>query len=265
RTWPVLVGGLAMIGGMGVGSWLDAGYASTIFAIGALAALAGAIAVATRQSALAGVVTVVLLAASGYGYALLRTAFMPAVPAEQSVTDHLVTVVSAPEVEPTRSRAYVDTVLAGETVRLRAAWTMPTQAQYGDIVRVSGTVLPPTVDPTFNERGFLLAHHAVGTLQAVAFEPTGQQGGSRVLRGLHAVRRWLLTRLSAALPAPQETVVAGILLGEQSALPEPVEDDFRRTGTTHILVVSGSNVLVVAAIVRLALAVFGRRTSALVA
>lgn len=265
RNWPVLVGGLALIAGVGFGTWLDAGYASVVFAAAAAVALGGGIAVATRQTALVGLATIVLLGIVGYGYALLRSTLSPSLVAERAVSDQRVTVVSAPEVEPTRSRAYVDTVLDGQPVRLRATWTSPTEAQYGDVVRVTGVVLPPEVDSEFNERGFLLAHHAVGTLRAAAFEPTGEQAGSQVLRALHTFRRWLLVRLDAALSAPQEAVVAGILLGEQSALPESIEADFRRTGTTHILVVSGSNVLVVAVIARLAFAVLGRRGSAVMA
>jgi competence protein ComEC len=41
-------------------------------------------------------------------------------------------------------------------------------------------------------------------------------------------------------------LVGGVLLGDQSGLPEPLQNDFRRVGIIHIVVLSGYNVMLVA-------------------
>ena len=41
-------------------------------------------------------------------------------------------------------------------------------------------------------------------------------------------------------------MLAGILLGVESRIPEDLEEAFRETGTAHIVVISGFNVTIVA-------------------
>lgn len=67
------------------------------------------------------------------------------------------------------------------------------------------------------------------------------------------LRRRALGIVDAALPPASSALLAGLLLGERSALPPQIDDAFRRSGTYHLLAVSGSNVALVAAAVWLVL------------
>ena len=49
-----------------------------------------------------------------------------------------------------------------------------------------------------------------------------------------------------SLPEPQAALAVGILLGLQSAIPENVGEAFSITGTSHILVISGWNITIIA-------------------
>lgn len=71
---------------------------------------------------------------------------------------------------------------------------------------------------------------------------------------LDDLRRTLLHRLHAVLPAEEASLVAGVLLGIEDTMPVGLREAFRATGTAHILAVSGFNVTIVAAA---ALALFG--------
>ncbi len=64
---------------------------------------------------------------------------------------------------------------------------------------------------------------------------------------LDAARGRIVERLYAVLPAGEASLVAGVLLGADERMPEPVRSAFRTTGTAHILAVSGFNVTIVAA------------------
>ncbi|HVU06558.1 MAG TPA: ComEC/Rec2 family competence protein [Candidatus Paceibacterota bacterium] len=70
--------------------------------------------------------------------------------------------------------------------------------------------------------------------------------GNPIVSGLIAIKSAFMDRIRDALPEPQSSFVGGLLLGEKGALPEDVTEHFRRSGLTHILVLSGSNVTVVA-------------------
>ena len=61
------------------------------------------------------------------------------------------------------------------------------------------------------------------------------------------LRRRALRTLDEALPPASSALLAGLLLGERSALPPEIDDAFRRSGTYHLLAVSGANVALVAA------------------
>lgn len=60
------------------------------------------------------------------------------------------------------------------------------------------------------------------------------------------LRRRALATLDQALPPASAALLAGLLLGERTALPPEIDDAFRRSGTYHLLAVSGSNVALVA-------------------
>lgn len=70
--------------------------------------------------------------------------------------------------------------------------------------------------------------------------------GSAVVSALISIKGAFMGNINRSMPEPHASLVAGLLLGEKGSLPQDVNDDFRRSGLTHILVLSGSNVSVVA-------------------
>jgi competence protein ComEC len=81
------------------------------------------------------------------------------------------------------------------------------------------------------------------------------------------IRRWAVARLRAELPEASAALLAGLLLGERTALPGEIDEAFRRAGVYHILAVSGFNVALLASSVFGSLALLGvpRRPTALAA
>ncbi len=81
------------------------------------------------------------------------------------------------------------------------------------------------------------------------------------------VKRWAVARIGAALPEGSAALLAGLLLGERTALPREMDDAFRRAGVYHVLAVSGFNVALVSASIFAALSMVGvaRRVTAGVA
>ena len=82
-----------------------------------------------------------------------------------------------------------------------------------------------------------------------------------------AVRRWAVETIRSSLPETSAALLAGLLLGERTALPRDTDDDFRRAGVYHLLAVSGFNVALLASSVFATLALVGvpRRGAALAA
>jgi competence protein ComEC len=123
----------------------------------------------------------------------------------------------------------------------------------GDRLQVAGELEPLTEIEDLDYRAYLI-----------------QQGFSSVMsypeiefieRGwLFSMRNRLSQSLSEALPEPQGALAQALLLGNRSHIPDSLMDDFRSTGTAHLIAISGLHVTILTVIVLSAGAwLFGRR------
>jgi len=110
----------------------------------------------------------------------------------------------------------------------------------GEQIRVEGRVRPVTPDDTW-----LKVHHVVGLMEATSAERTGS--GSAPWRAANRVRR-LLERGAVSLPGGTRSLFTGFVIGDDRDEPATVMDDFRASGLTHLLAVSGENVAFVLAL-----------------
>ncbi len=70
-----------------------------------------------------------------------------------------------------------------------------------------------------------------------------------IFLSLYNLKDKLLKQMYRYIPKPQSSLLAGVLLGEKTALGDELENDFRTTGLMHIVVLSGYNVsLVISAV-----------------
>lgn len=130
----------------------------------------------------------------------------------------------------------------------------------GDIVELEGTVGPPPALEEFDYAAYLARDgiHSVAGFPEI--DRIGRDERGVLRRAQLEVRRSLSRGLTLALPEPQASLAQGVLLGERSALPDDVERDLNATNTSHLVVVSGSNVVLVSAFLAGALGwLVGRR------
>ena len=118
-----------------------------------------------------------------------------------------------------------------------------------------------------NPGGFDYAEHlaregilVVGTARAERLTVIDDPGPPWHVR----VRRGARQAIERALPPASAALLAGLLLGERTALPSEIDTGFRRAGVYHLLAVSGFNVALIAGatFALLTLVRTGRRTAA---
>ncbi|NPV07030.1 MAG: DUF4131 domain-containing protein [Anaerolineae bacterium] len=120
--------------------------------------------------------------------------------------------------------------------------------QYGDIVRLTGKPRTPTLGVGSGYRDYLARRGVSAVIRADAVEFVGP-GSVSLRRVLFGLRRRALDGLLEAVPEPEASFLSGIVLGTAEGLPQGAEEDLRRSGLLHILVVSGFNVSIMAAAV----------------
>ncbi len=110
---------------------------------------------------------------------------------------------------------------------------------YGDVLKVSGRMeTPPQLDD-FDYRDYL-AHQGIhSTVQYPQIEILDSGKGFKPLEWVYSLRNRLSQVLAEALPEPQASLAQGIVLGMRGNIPDALSDSFARTGTAHVLAVSG--------------------------
>jgi competence protein ComEC len=119
--------------------------------------------------------------------------------------------------------------------------------QYGDEVRVRGLLRTPPCHDDFCYREYLAQRDIHSLIKyPKKIEVITQDQGRPFWTALYSFRRHASDTINRLLPEPQAALLNGILLGIESGIPKPLYDDFNRTGTSHIIVISGFNITIVA-------------------
>src|SRR4051794_14070986 len=219
---------------------------------------AAAIGAVGGRSRLAPVAAAALVA--GALVSTIRLAALDAGPL--AAMDGRAVTVRAIVVEPVRERPFgpavararlLDGPAAGEQAVLRigayahsGAWP-----QVGDEVLVRGRVAPLGRFDAYQRR-----RNAHAAIVAYRVTPTGARRGG-LAGALDSVRRRAERGLASGLAPPESALLRGMVLGEDERLSQAARDDFQRSGLAHILAVSGSNVMLLAALVLAACALTG--------
>lgn len=131
---------------------------------------------------------------------------------------------------------------------------------YGDLLRLTGELEAPPGDiDGFDYRAYL-ARQGIYTLMYYPYievVATGQ--GPQPLQSVYWLRHRMGEALAASLAEPEASLAQGVLLGLRQGIPASLYEDFRRSGTAHLLAISGLHMAIVAGMVlSFAVWLFGR-------
>lgn len=117
--------------------------------------------------------------------------------------------------------------------------------RYGDRLRLTGTLEDAPVFEDFDYRAYLDRQGIEAVMYRPRLDLIEEASPLSLRAALIKVRRELAASLEAALPEPQASLAQSLLLGIREGLPEQTTEAFRRTGTSHLLAISGLHVGIV--------------------
>jgi len=120
----------------------------------------------------------------------------------------------------------------------------PNEFRYGDRVRVTGELIAPPEFATFDYKDYLARQGIYAMIDRPRLSVLAHDQGSPILAAIFAFRARARDVIAQILPEPSASLLTGILLGDDSGLPSAVQDEFRATGTTHIIAISGYNITI---------------------
>lgn len=151
----------------------------------------------------------------------------------------------------------------GELALIRADTSIPWQ--YGDVIRAVGVLDAPPVMAEFSYRDYLARQDIRSWMNApeqadrLAEAHYESWPYAITLQAKNAVRQ----AVRRMMPAPESALLNGILIGDDNALPDDIVQAFRRTGTSHIIAISGFNVSIIVVLMSFLLGrIFNKRLAA---
>jgi len=133
---------------------------------------------------------------------------------------------------------------------------------YGDVLNVSGELETASEFEGFNYTAYLARQGIYSVIYYPAVEILDRGQGVKPLQWIYSLRERLADSLARALPEPQGSLAQGVLLGLRGNIPDSLNSAFSRTGTAHILAISGLNIsIVIAMFLSLGVLFFGRQRS----
>ena len=131
---------------------------------------------------------------------------------------------------------------------------------YGDLLRMKGKLETPPSIEGFDYKAYLINHGIYSIMYSPEVQIVEKAHGFKPLAQVYQFRESLSRSLAETLPEPQASLAQGIILGLRGNIPTDVENQFVRTGTAHLLAISGVNLTIMAAmLIGAGVAVFGRR------
>ena len=131
---------------------------------------------------------------------------------------------------------------------------------YGDVLLVTGELTTPPQLDDFDYAAYLAHQGIQATMLYPEMETLDTGKGLRPLAWVYSLRHRLGRSIAEVLPEPQASLAQAVILGMRGNIPPDFKSDFSRSGTTHLLAISGLHLSVVAGmLLAIGVRLFGRR------
>ncbi len=174
--------------------------------------------------------------------------------------DHKVTIIGVITEDPNRgletTTSPLTPFLQGEGNRTTSSKVLikmqnGNKVSYGDKVSVTGTIKHPENFMTdtgreFDYVNYLKAHDIYGLMTVSHIEIISRHNKSIFVEKLFSIKKYFVGTIKNLFPKNEAGLFAGIIIGEKSLLPKEVLTDFQIAGLTHIIVLSGYNITIIA-------------------
>ncbi|QQG45005.1 MAG: ComEC family competence protein [Candidatus Sungiibacteriota bacterium] len=129
-------------------------------------------------------------------------------------------------------------------------YTLATTRKYpeykmGDELKIAGLLQKPENYDDFDYISYLAKEDIYSTMSFPLIEKVGERRGNKLRISLSEIKKSFEEKIDRVLPEPHASFLKGLLLGERGSLPKDLVENFNRTGTTHIVALSGYNITLV--------------------
>jgi competence protein ComEC len=120
---------------------------------------------------------------------------------------------------------------------------------YGDRITATGLLITPAEYDTFSYADYLAQGNVFSIMTNAAVEVLSTGHGNPFYAGLLQLKGRAQSAIANALPEPQAALLTGILLGDERGISPELQEAFSRVGASHIIAISGFNMVILSGLV----------------
>lgn len=117
---------------------------------------------------------------------------------------------------------------------------------YGERLILRGYLETPFENEEFSYRNYLATRRIYTLMPYAEVSLLESNQGNAIKQAIFSIKDRALGFVYRLFPDPEASLLAGILLGVESGISNNVQDAFKDTGTSHIIVISGFNIAILA-------------------
>lgn len=116
---------------------------------------------------------------------------------------------------------------------------------YGDELEIIGKLETPFETEDFSYKNYLAKKRIFSTGRYAQIGKLGENRASQFVARLLGLKAYLIERLSLILSEPQNSLLAGLLVGAKRGMGEDWIAKFKTAGASHIIAISGFNISII--------------------
>lgn len=126
---------------------------------------------------------------------------------------------------------------------------------YGETLEIRGKIKLPENFNDFDYKTFLAKDQIFTVIGFPKIEETDLSLGSfeklkiAAFKNIFLIKKKFQESIQKSVAEPNAAFIGGILLGSRENIPQDLKDNFAKTGTTHILAISGYNITILAVVI----------------
>ena len=150
--------------------------------------------------------------------------------------------------EPDRRLDFVQYVVENKTLgRIMVRTGLYPEYYFGDILKIKGKISEPENSGDFDYRSYLAKDNIYLISQFPEINFVRSENKS-FLAKLLKFKKTFTSKINSVLPEPQASLLSALLTGVKKTLPEELTTALKRTGTSHIVAISGYNISIIAVV-----------------
>ena len=163
-------------------------------------------------------------------------------------TDALISakIIERPEIDGDKLKMIVLGQIDNKRGKILTIVPRYPEYKYGDEIEMFGRLKTPENFSEFDYQNYLAKDQIYSIIYYPKINILAKNKGSALYDFLYFVKNKFQEKLNAIFAEPHASFLSGLLLGEKNGFSDDFIDNFKRTGTSHIIVLSGYNITIVA-------------------